>query len=275
MAKVKMVLSLVVFKLLFSSGTAHAQVVINEISSGSSNDDWVEIYVLPQVSPVPVDLSIYKLTDAAGNEKVLSNIVDTGGFVAFDWSNRLNNTGDTIYLYESVTNSQIDEIAYGVEGNLCAPEDSQSIGRTTDGTGSFVRFTSSSKAASNAGMVQLPCPTPTPLHTSTPTPSPAPTVAPTPSSTPTSTKTPTPTFTPTPTVTLLPTKKPTLRPTNTPKMSSTVNPTPSPESKVAGVEDEQQNLPQVSLLVIITGALFCGYSGYSLYKNKHEKSKSI
>ena len=148
MSKVRTFFALTFLLLVFFSSTVEAQVVINEFSSGTSNDDWVELYVLPQQSPVPVDLSQYKLIDYDNtNEKVLSNIIDPGGFASFDWSRWLNNSGDEIKLIRISDNNEIDKVSYGDKGGICAPEGSQSIGRSIDGIGTFVRFALSTKAA--------------------------------------------------------------------------------------------------------------------------------
>ena len=270
----KIGLSIYVFILclILYSREVYSQVVINEFSSGSSSDDWVEIHVLPQESPLPHDLSLYKLVDAADNEKILSSIIDPGGFAAFDWSNRLNNDGDEIKLILISSNEEINTVSYGDEGGICAAESGQSIGRSPDGSGNFVRFSSSTKAASNSSSSEVLC--------STPTPDPTPTATPKPTSTPTKFPTPPPTQKPTATPRVTP--KSTLKATSTPKTSETEETnqedevasvvfetsSPSPIGEVAGVSDEQNSFPVVAILPVLVGLGLVGFSGVSLFKRR-------
>ena len=117
---------------------------INEFESKPvSGEDWVEVYNPGNSS---YDLTNCILKDLAGNTKTLSGNLPVYGFSAFDWSNRLNNDGDTIYLL--CGNMTIDEITYG-SGNLTVPGDGQSLGRTTDGGSSWALFNWPTKAMSN------------------------------------------------------------------------------------------------------------------------------
>src|SRR4030042_5593667 len=77
---------------LFLPEKVLAQVVINEFSSATSDDDWVELY---NNSGQSVDLSEYSLIDgsSSGNTKTFSCILAPGGFWVVDWSNKLNNDG--------------------------------------------------------------------------------------------------------------------------------------------------------------------------------------
>jgi hypothetical protein len=177
-----------------------AQMVINEFSSaaGNSSDhdwpDWVEIY------HNNVDITLYQLIDRAENTKSFSDANCAGNFCTVDWSNRLNNPGDTIKLVLiSSPDSPVDIVTYGESGDICAPGDGQTIGRYPDETGNFVKFSSHTKGLANTSS-QDPCPTPTPAPTEAPT------------STPTSTPTPTKTSAPKPTVIAVATKKPTITP---------------------------------------------------------------
>lgn len=194
---------LLLYFLIISPGEIFAQVVINEFSSASSTDDWIEIYNLQTASEM-ADLSLYKLEDKAGNTKALSGSLAPGGFKAFDWSNRLNNSGDIIRLIRISSEEILEEIYYGDQGGICTPSATQSIGRLPDGTGDFVRFNSATRESTNNESVQAPCPTPTPIPTPTPFPTPTPTPKPTPTPTTKPEPTPTPTKKPTPTLTKKP-----------------------------------------------------------------------
>jgi len=281
MSKVKTIFALTFLLLVFFSSTVEAQVVINEFSSGTSNDDWVELYVLPQQSPMPVDLSQYKLIDYDNkNEKTLSNVIDPGGFASFGWNDSLNNLGDEIRLIRISENqeTETDRVSYGNKGGVCAPDATQSIGRGTDATGSFVRFSTSTKAASNSDSVEVPCPTPTPTPTLTPSPTPQPT----------STKTPTPTQTPP--LSPKPTPKPSVKPTPDPTSTLTISATSEPEVKIAltvtsapspisgkvkGVSLGKNEFPVIAALPILIGIGFVGFSTYNLYKRRSEIKEII
>ncbi len=192
-----------------------AQVVINEFSSNSS-PDWVEVY---NKSEDEIDLSNYTLSDssASGNTKNFSCILKPKGFYVVEWSNKLDNAGDIIYLKKD--GSIVDCVSYGDgNGKLCdgaesvnlpAPEVGQSGARKADGENNWL-ISEQTKGYSNIVSQKpeevptcvLPTPTPTQALTPTPTPTltPKPTVTPTPTSNPKTTLTPTPRATPTPTL---------------------------------------------------------------------------
>jgi len=74
-----------------------------------------------------IDLSTCELIDKVGNDLQLSGTIPSGGFLAFDWSNRLNNGGDTVTL--KCNGQIIDMVGYGIEGDAPKPEVGESIGR--------------------------------------------------------------------------------------------------------------------------------------------------
>lgn len=198
---------------LFLPGKVFAAVTINEFSSaaGVSSDpdwpDWVEVYYND------VDITLYQLIDAIGNIKNLADAICTGSFCTIDWSNKLNNPSDTIKLVLiAAPDSPVDQITYGETGDVLAPTSGQSAGRSVDGTGGWVIFSTPTKGSTNNTSTPVPSPSPSPTPTLTLTPTPKP---PTPTPTFGSTNTPTPTSKPS---TLTPTKKPTptLSPTSTP-----------------------------------------------------------
>lgn len=239
-----------------------AQIIINEISSGSSDEDWVEIY---NNSANPVLLTEFVLKDKSDNEKPLTGTLDPEAFISFNWSNRLNNAGDIVYLFKISDSSQIDSISYGTEGGVCAPETNQSIGRYDNGN-TIERFGSHTKGLTNVGANILPCPTPTP----TLQPTAQPTVAPTKTSTPS----PIPTKTATPVPTKSPTSKPTPTPTDEPEVlgeSSTsgvslMTNSPLPTSTSAPlVKGKKLTLP---IIFITSGVLLLGFAVLQLINAK-------
>lgn len=205
---------LFVFLLLSSifCKSSFAALYINEFSSGTSDSDWVEIYNSDSNS---VDLSLYLLRDSTATNKLdLSGSIGANGFATFEWSNRLNNPGDTIKILLNTDESLIDQVVYG-EGGLQAPQDTQTAGRNPDGSSNIVLLSSSTKGASNNTA------SPVPTATLTPTKSPTPTHTPTPTKSPTPTPTIKPTSTPTPIILLSSDKTPTPKPTS---VSLTQNP---------------------------------------------------
>lgn len=161
------------FNLLFSFvHTVHAQVVINEFSSGTT-DDWVELY---NVGTASANLSEYRLRDSTvTNKKDLSGSLDGNAFISFDFSNYLNNTGDKIQLFKILGDNQelVNEITYGSSGGICAATESQSIGRQPDGGSTIVLFSATTRNAANTSSNQT-CSSPTPTPVVSPSPSPTP-----------------------------------------------------------------------------------------------------
>lgn len=180
---------LLLFLYLFIPLKSYAALYINEFSSKTS-PDWVEIY---NSGPDSVDLSEYQVKDSSStNTKELSGSLASGSFTTFDWSDYLNNSGDTIKLIRKSDNSVIDEIIYGSNGTA-APSENQTSGRSPDGSANWSLFSSASKGSTNNSSTVVPTATPNPTNTPTPTPTPKPDPTNTPTPTPSPTKSPTPT----------------------------------------------------------------------------------
>lgn len=184
---------------LYAGFPVRAAIVINEFlanPSGPSSEEteWIELY---NTDAQPVDLAGWKLDDEEGGSGSFtiasaSSIV-AGGFLVFEKSQTgiaLNNTGDTVRLINPA-GEVADSYAYQ------ATTEDVSMGRSSDGGGSWTTCTALTRGALN----NCPLPTQTPTQTATPTHSPAPTVPVTSIKIPTSTKIPTPTkgTTPSPT----------------------------------------------------------------------------
>lgn len=241
-----------------------AELVINEFSSGTS-DDWVELY---NTGNSEIDLSNYYLIDGKENILALTGNLAPNNFEVFNWSNRLNNPGDIFKLINRLDNALVvSEVVYGDQGGLQSPTSEQSIGRIPDGTGDFVLLSiPTKKEANNSSAIIL---TPTVAPTFTPTPSPT-TL---PSKTPTPTKTSTPIPTAKPSDTPIPSKK--LTPVITQKKIPTTNkatPTEIFEKAVLGNEimenNEEIKLSPTPMLTVKginnTGYIFISLGGVSL-----------
>jgi len=192
----------IVFNILFvCAGRVDAQALINEISS-STSPDWVEVYFYEGEDP-----NKFQLNDGSdsGNIRNLSEAVCVENICVVEWSNRLDNDGDTVILKNIESSEIIDQITYGGDGNVCCPGSGFSIGRIASldepfyPTNVWERFYTPSKGISNKNSTLNPCPSPTPVPTNTQTPTPMPTI--------------TPVLTKMPTNTLTPTRQPTTAPT--------------------------------------------------------------
>lgn len=159
-----------------------AEIFINEFSSATSNDDWIEIY---NSGPDSIDLSAYRIRDTStSNTLDLEGILDPNNFKVFSWGNKLNNPGDLIkLLLKSNENQILYQIGYGSEGTLPAPTGAQTAGRKTDGDQEWVLFETGTKEQSNNGSSAAPTPSPTPSPTIKPTATPKPTKTPIPTPT--------------------------------------------------------------------------------------------
>lgn len=259
-AKSKILQTLILVSSLFFLVPAQvkAQVVINEFNSGTTSD-WVELY---NISTQSANLSSYKLMDSGSNDKILSGEIAPGGFVSFNFSNWLNNDGDTVRLFKA--DVLVDSISYGGNSQVCLAGNGESIGRYPDGNSTIERFLTPTRDLSNNSATLNPCPTPT--STPTPTPTPAPTASPTPTPTTAPTKTPTPS----------PTKSPTPKPASTPEESAT------PQSLVLGLRGEtasplamskpetKKKFPLLSFILIFSGLVFLGGAGFLVFKIQKE-----
>lgn len=144
---------------LVSVKTVFGAPLINEFYSPSS-DDWIEIY---NPDPETIDLGAFRIRDSTENNKLdLSGNIPPLGFAVFEWSNKLNNSGDIIKLILISDNSSIDQITYGNQGGLIAPDVSQSAGRSSDGASNWTIFTAPSKNSSNNSSPAFVPPSPTP-----------------------------------------------------------------------------------------------------------------
>jgi hypothetical protein len=125
---------------------------INEfVSNPSEGNDWIEIYN-PGNKTTPLSNCIFE--DASDNNKTLNGSISSRGFVVFDWSNRLDKDRDNISLICS--NLTIDYVSYGSSGQIEAPDEGKSAGRSKDGkdsgnaTADFVIFDFPTKGISNS-----------------------------------------------------------------------------------------------------------------------------
>jgi len=103
------------------------KIVINEFSSNNAGNDWIELY---NVNTYPINLNDCILKDASSNQLILSGNINSKSFSVFEWSNKLNNDGDTIMLL--CNNLLIDQVIYG-SGNAPVPGLDESTGRKSDG----------------------------------------------------------------------------------------------------------------------------------------------
>jgi hypothetical protein len=248
-----------------SAVDANPYIVINEFSFLSS-PDWVEIY---NQSNTTVNLNNWSLCDLTGNKVALTGEINGQSVKKIDFSNRLDNAGDTIKIVNGTdcTSLPQDSLTYTyvstskkftiTNSNLVNQilSAGESAGRLPDGNNVWSVFSSPSPGSFN---IPLPISTPT-IEPTTAEITNTPTSSPTASLHPTSIElTPTITITDTPTLTITPivTSSP------MPSLSPEVTEIPSPTLSVIPSQSEtptptisstiEPTVPTISATVIPT-----------------------
>lgn len=179
---------LIIFCFIIGTGEINAQIVINEFSSGTSDNDWIEIF---NSSDSEINIKNYVVKDTASSDILnfkSDYFMPAQAHCAFEIGNRLNNKGDVIRLFN---NNEIDCVAYG-DGNkdncgglvqIAKLEDGQFGTRQPDGEGNWTVSSNSTKGYSNNETIEplnkINCYEATPKPSITPKPSVAPTPMPT------------------------------------------------------------------------------------------------
>jgi signal peptidase len=122
---------------------------INEFlpnSEGVDSDDWIEMY-----SEIDIDISGYILSDETSDMAVIPNPSNIGPstskYFVVDVGNRLNNSGDTIFLYTPSKVSLIETVNY-----TGSQTEGISRGKDPDGLLPFAICTNFSQGSSNNGL---------------------------------------------------------------------------------------------------------------------------
>lgn len=216
-------ISVFFFLLFFPSPVfAAPNIVINEFSS-ATNPEWVELYNLDSTASSLNGWVLLFQDNPETSQKISfgsSDAIAGNGYRVVEHSYTgtqawLRNDGDVIIL-KGLSGDVV--VRYGdVSGaEVEAPNSSQSVGRSPDGTGGWTVLNSVTQGSPNSSPVPSPSPTSTP--TPTPSPSPSPTTKPT--------------ATPKPTATSKPTTAP------TPKPTSSVTPTPTGQILMTGASTD-------------------------------------
>lgn len=251
---------------LLSATSVSAQVKINEFSSATSNNDWVEIY---NDSDEVIDLSTYSLTDGSpsGNQKNFSCHLAAHGFWVSDWGGSLNNDGDIIKLNN---NGQIvDCVTYGDWKNplcdgqteatlpkLTIKDDIEELGaRNKDGSNPWqVNSFNTKDAPNDRGIKNSSATCLSPSPSPNPNPSPAANSSPDSSTSSDSNQTPSPGMSPPPT-----SPSPTPSPPASPRIREIAllnRPTPEPVLGTASAqpaEDKPRPDKQLIIMLLATG----------------------
>jgi hypothetical protein len=286
--------SIILLLLTVNPVTAAGSVVINEFSS-SDTSDWIEIY---NNSQNEILLSGWTIKDTASTSiyEFSAEKISANNSCYLTASNRLNNSGDRIQLFNGTTEENC--VSYGTgNGSFCgnatsaditAPSSGQTGMRVPDG-GQWQISQSATKSTilcSDLAPTPTPTSTPTPIPTSTP----KPTSAPTATATPKPTNTPAPTSTPKPTVfpSSVPTVKPTIVLTDSPSQNSTsdnrsfteidlaindaMSPSPVNQPEVLGTDSIKKSKPSLPLILIITGTILTLAGGLLLAYQEMKKN---
>lgn len=227
-AKILAVVGWVLAAWVLCSSPVQATIRLNELypAPNSGESEWVELF---NDSPTEsVNLSGWWLQDQVSSPSVITTLADLVisplGYVQIEWSaNKLNNSGDTVFLYDNHNQDQ-----YLVQFGAAQP--GEAFAATLNENGDEVwLWQSPTPGVSNTGNASPqpspstnPSPSPNPSLTPLPSTNPNPTVLPSGTPCPTPLVSPTPTANPSPTPTLLPSPSPSLTP------SPSANPSPSP-----------------------------------------------
>jgi hypothetical protein len=236
-----------------SHSRALAAVVINEIfpKTNDVTQEWIELY---NTGTETVSLDRWKIENNFGDQRsfTLNASVTIAGqsFLTLSQSQygfTLNKEGDTVRLFDS-SNSQVDNQNYqGILGY------NVSVGRSTDGAGSWTICTVPTQNQPNK------CPPPTPTPTALPTPIPSNTPIPLPTQTPTLPNTPTliPSIPPIPTGTVLAAVNETI-PSSTPSSSDNI----------------QFNIPKLGAMAVVgIGSVWAVVTIIILWTKKRQSHK--
>jgi len=165
-------LLLAVFFYSILASPAFAQVVVNEVNPApSSGNDWIELYNVSSQSANLTDWSVQDSSSVLTTSPLLAAQSIAGyGFLVVEVSNRLNNTGDQVKLFNA--NAQLaDSFTYDHSVS------DESWARNQDGVGPFQLAFSSRGLSNNV----TPTPQATTLVSPTPAITPAPSQSPSPS----------------------------------------------------------------------------------------------
>lgn len=254
--------------LVYPVSMAHAQIVINEVSSAST-PEWVELY---NTSSASATLKEYTIDFGVETQKKL--FCDNDQILANSYrlisltSSWLNNTGDTVNLRRG--DDLVDSISYGTSSLAKPTSDTESITRSPDGSSNWIKTSLQTK---QGDQVSFDCPTPVP--------SPTPTLTPTPTPTPTSTPTPTPTPTPKPSIKPSPSPSPELSPAHDGTVAGVsteinlsgfgISPSPSADPILRGDSSQAPtlNIDRLKTVLMISSGLIlislAGLFGYHQY----------
>jgi hypothetical protein len=111
-----------------ASFAEYGDIVINEtVPNPMEGKEWVELL---NKTGAAINISGWKLSDAAGEFHVLQGEMAAQNFFTIETNNRLNNDGDSIYLSD-VAGRSIHQLAYGT-AQIPAPEKGESVARGDD-----------------------------------------------------------------------------------------------------------------------------------------------
>lgn len=133
----------------YATSSAKTKLFLNEISSASAHDDWVELYNLFDQC---IDLGAFSIWDSSENIKTFSSstFLIPGAYLNIDLNNRLNKAGDSVIL--KYGDEEWDRFDYGDSATYPAVEDGYVWARLPDG-GSWVTTMSSTPGITNGELV--------------------------------------------------------------------------------------------------------------------------
>jgi len=114
------------------STAEYGDIIINEaMPNPAEGKEWIELY---NVSARTINIENWKISDGSTVIFNLSGDISSNSFLTIEINNRLNNTGDAIYLSDAGGQS-ISQLVYGDWANsiISASEKGQSLARGDDG----------------------------------------------------------------------------------------------------------------------------------------------
>lgn len=114
----------------------YPEIILSEIMvDPSEGSEWIEVFVSTTVSST---LSGFTFHDLSGEILAPTSSVTTSGFIVFELkTNKLNNGGDALFLYNA-SSTLIDVVSYGnaPSSSVVAPGDNKTFGRNIISTSS-------------------------------------------------------------------------------------------------------------------------------------------
>ncbi len=120
-----------------ATSTGWGNVKINELSTFTTNSDWVELYNNNAFCVSLNGLAIWDSNLTMATDDMSGEIINPFGWLWVDAGNRFNSGADEIFLHNNVASSTEDSFAYGPSPKYAPASTGQFYVRFPDGTGDW------------------------------------------------------------------------------------------------------------------------------------------